>query len=113
MVSRDFAFFQHGLDAFDHDVDRARAHRRHRLAYCGERRGTKSRRRNIVESDYRAVLRNSEASLAQGADGAEGGHVVEGKDRRKLALLLQQILSEFLPRFQNWREDRATLANRR
>src|ERR1700730_23335 len=96
MAGGDLAFFQYRLDAFENNAHCARAHRFHGLAHRCERRSVESRGGNIVEADHRAVLRNAQAGFGKGADGAEGGHIVEGKNCGERMFLLDQAGGEFL-----------------
>ena len=91
-------FSSTAVDALENNADRIRTHRLHGLANGGERRSTESRGGDIVEADHRTMLRHAQAGFGQGADGAEGGHIVEGQQARELALLLDQILGQFLAR---------------
>src|SRR5271156_5320356 len=51
-----FAFFQHRVNALDHNSNSGRAHGLHGLAHSSERRRVQSRRGHVVESDHRALF---------------------------------------------------------
>ena len=42
----------------------------------------------VVETDHRAIFGNFQSGAGQGADGAEGGHVVEGHDGGEFLFVL-------------------------
>ena len=97
MVCGDLAFFEYAVDAFQNNTHCIRTHRFHGLANGSERRSAESRRGHIVEADHGAVLRHPQTRFAQRADGAEGGHIVEGQQSGELVLLLDQFSVSFWP----------------
>src|ERR1700682_2004581 len=72
------------------------SHAQERLAHRGESRTGESRCWNIVESDDRYVFWNAQAGVAHGADGANGGDVVIGKERGERDLSRQHDLRELV-----------------
>jgi len=96
VVGSDLTFFQNGVDSLEHNADGVCAHGLHGLANGGEGRSAKGGGGNIVEADYGAVLGHTQAIFAQGPDGAERGHVIEGQQSGELPLLLEQLLGQFL-----------------
>ena len=63
----------------------ALAHFKERLADGGERRRVIGRGLDVVEADHRDVFGHAEAGVFQGANGANGGDVVEAEDRSEVA----------------------------
>src|ERR1700733_3988983 len=100
MVSRNLAFLKHPVNALENNAHGIRTHRFHGLANRRERRSAESRAGNVIEADYRAVLRHAQAAVGKGANGAEGRHVVERQQGGERTLLPEQVLGEFLTRLE-------------
>ena len=78
----------------------------HGLADGGERRRVKGAGGNVVKADDGAMFGNAQSGFGQRADGAEGGHVIEGHEGGEGTLLFEQVFGEFVAVLRNWRWDR-------
>ena len=79
MISGDFAFFQHGVDAIQHDAHCGRSHRFHGLANGGERGVYSAEAATSSKPITEQCSGTRTPALVKRADGAEGGHIVEGQ----------------------------------
>src|SRR5579862_4750408 len=99
MLGRDFSLFQNRFNTFENDADSARSHRFHRLTNGGERGRAQGRGGNVIEANHRAIARDVLSGFGEGANGAEGGHIVEREQGGELALLAKKFLGQFLSGF--------------
>ncbi len=93
MLCCDAPFFMKRLNPCCHNADRHLAHFRHGLAYGGERGREQAGVGNVVEPNYRALLRNFDSSFAQGANRPERRHIVEGHERGEWTFSVDQFFS--------------------
>src|SRR5579863_4982688 len=96
MLCYDIAFFKYRLDALEHDPDRLGTHVSHGLAHGGEWRSAEPGCGDIVEADYRAMFGDAQSGRGQGADGTEGGDIVECEQCGERTLLLDEGMGKFL-----------------
>lgn len=67
--------------------------------HAGEGWVVKRRRRNVVKSDDRAIVRHTEPRVDEGADAPESRHIIECHNCSKGNLEREQVLRAFIAAF--------------
>src|SRR5580704_4069626 len=86
-------------ELLDQGAGRQGSHVLQRLTNCGEAGNDVGGRLNVVEAEYRDVLRDLQARVVQCSDAADCGDVVEAKDCGKVSAAQQQLVNARITKF--------------